>query len=89
MDLPHRKDTEINSVNAFQMPELLFSHRISSHFNSLRLKLFLRGPILSARHVTCDLRCGVLKETVVGVEHLFGQQEEPFSGHAPIVKTFL
>ena len=31
----------------------------------------------------------ILKEAVVRVEHLFGQQKEPLSGHTPIVQSLL
>lgn len=45
-----------------------------------RLRIDLKGVVVVSR---------VLKETVVGVEHLMGQQEEPLPGHTTIVKTLL
>lgn len=36
-----------------------------------------------------DLRGGVFKQAVIRIEHLLGEEEEPLSGHAAVVKSFL
>ncbi len=35
------------------------------------------------------LRGRVFKQPIIRVKHLLGEQEEPFSGHAPVVQAFL